>query len=114
MTIESVYVEIADLTFSHCKRTCRNLGSCCSVEYCEFSIDYAKSHFNVDLVPTGNLLPLMGTDGKCTAPPHLRPMCARHSCQISSLGIFKDEPSLTDKYFELTDLASELEANLFL
>jgi hypothetical protein len=30
----TLYRRIADLTLGHCKQTCRNIGSCCSPEYC--------------------------------------------------------------------------------
>lgn len=58
-------------------------------------------------------LPLMGRDG-CTAPPHLRPMCTMHTCDIQAMGYKKPrdgEPTIkTDQWNQqYYDLRAEIE-----
>lgn len=109
-----LYKDMADHTLPECKHSCRVPLSCCSPEYCEFTMDFASKR-GVELSPTGNpRLPLMGPSG-CIAPPHLRPMCTFHTCDILAVGYKKPpddgSPGLeahqwTMKYF---DLRSEIE-----
>lgn len=100
--LKAKYAEIADLTLNHCKQTCPSLGSCCTSEYCEIAISFAKDIWDVELPTTDHpTLPLLGPDGKCTAAPHLRPMCALHSCDIASIGFFRGDKSRTKKYFRI-------------
>ena len=101
------YQKLADITFDHCKRTCKNLGSCCDVDYCNFAISRAEE-FGVTLTPGNGKFPLL-IDGKCIAPPHLRPLCSAHSCDIAAFAEFRNEPKLTEKYFDLRTLVDELE-----
>lgn len=105
--LEDSYQKLGDLTFDHCKRTCKNLGSCCSTEYCLLAISRAEE-FGVELKPADKNIPLL-IDGKCIAPPYLRPLCTMHSCDISSVAEFKNEPQLTEQYFDLRSLIDELE-----
>lgn len=101
-----LYAQMAALTVPECEKTCRAKFSCCSQEYCEAAITHAKENWGVILIPvngksiTGKPLPLMGQDG-CTAPPHLRPLCTLHTCEINSLGCKKGDPNWTRKYFTL-------------
>ncbi len=105
MTREKIirlYRDMADLTLEHCTRTCRNLGSCCAFEHCEFTIEYAREEYGVTLLRTKDLkVPLRAEDGSCTAAPHLRPLCTLHSCDISAVAVFKREPELTKRYYKL-------------
>lgn len=108
-TIQSVYRDIADLTMGHCKANCRIIGSCCSPEYCEMAVDIAHEVFNVTLVPGTGRIPLLDDAGKCMAEPHFRPLCSRHSCDINSLGVFKNDLPLTQRYFRLVEVAEGLD-----
>jgi len=36
--------QMASLTYTHCKKTCKCLGSCCSKEYCEEAERYSKEN----------------------------------------------------------------------
>lgn len=97
-----LYKDMADLTLEHCTRTCKTLGLCCSQEYCEFTIEYARDEYGVTLLRTKDLkVPLRAEDGSCTAAPHLRPLCTLHSCDISAVAVFKREPELTKRYYKL-------------
>jgi hypothetical protein len=103
----TLYKDMAELTLQECKTSCRAPLSCCSPEYCEFTIDFALRR-GVTLTPTGHQrLPLMGPTG-CVAPPHLRPMCTFHTCDVNSTGYKKND--LTGqwdrKYY---DLRAEIE-----
>lgn len=115
-SLDTLYSDIADLTLGYCKTRCIRMGSCCSAEYCALSIEYAKTEFGVDLKSTGNSLPLLDNTGKCTAPPHLRPMCSVHQCDIAGVGFFKDDPgqTLTQKYFKLRSSIDRIECERFL
>lgn len=96
-----LYQEIADHTEPECRLTCFRPHSCCSLEYCIFTIEYAKEEWGVELPATDHpKLPLMGEKG-CTAAPHLRPACALHTCEIASMGWKDGDPEWTDKYFKI-------------
>jgi len=108
------YREMAEMTLPECKNSCRVPLSCCSPEYCITTIQWAKDRWGVKLKHDKNArLPLMGPDG-CTAAPHLRPACTMHTCDINSAGC-KKTPELdlewTERYFELRDKISLLEAD---
>lgn len=105
-----LYQEIADLTFEHCSRTCRNLGSCCSAEYCVMAMQTAEQSFGLTLTPGKHpTLPMIGEDGKCMAPPHTRQLCSLHSCDIAGMGFFKGDRKLTNKYFALRNEVGEVQ-----
>lgn len=78
--VKQLSKEMAAITLAKCKQ-CRCPLSCCSPEYCELSIEYAKDEWGVELVVTGHPdLPLMGSAG-CVVEPHLRPICTVHVCE---------------------------------
>lgn len=87
----NLYAEIASLTAAKCagkgERACLVPQHCCSPDYCEMTIDYARERHGVNLDRTNHeKLPLMGETG-CTAAPHLRPLCSVHVCSVNSFGI---------------------------
>lgn len=113
-----LYKTMAEFTLIECK-SCRVPLSCCSPEYCEFTMHLAKQR-GVVLETTGHpRLPMMGPDG-CIAPPHLRPMCSVHTCDIMSMGYRRqrngDEPGEADawsrKYFDLRSQIEQEESQL--
>lgn len=110
-----LYKRIADLTFGHCKETCRNLGSCCSPEYCYLTIEIARDEWGTELTRTEHpTLPLLSLTGECTAPPHMRPFCSLHSCDIANIGHFRNDIPLTNKYFKLRRGIERLEYDRFM
>lgn len=111
--LQKLYSEIADLTFEDCKKKCRNLGSCCESFYCEVAMQVAKDEYGLELKPTGNKIPLLDSDGKCIAPPHVRQMCSFHSCDINSAGYFKGDKPRTERYFQLRDEIETIEMARF-
>lgn len=107
-----LYAKIAEHTLPEC-RACINPYSCCDRMYCESAIKFAKKKWGVDLQPTGHeKLPLMGPQG-CTAAPHLRPMCAMHTCQMNSIGSKPGDRAWTEEYFRLHERIQILEIELF-
>ena len=54
----------------------------------------------------------MGPNG-CTVPPHLRPTCTIHTCEINSVGCKKGDTKWTDKYFELREEIEIIELEVF-
>jgi hypothetical protein len=42
----------------------------------------------------------MGPTG-CVVPPHLRPICTVHTCEINGVGVKKGDPKWTEAYFKL-------------
>ncbi|HUS98154.1 MAG TPA: hypothetical protein VMX97_15615 [Hyphomicrobiaceae bacterium] len=113
-TLIALYVEMAQLTAPECATVCRVPFSCCSPEYCEASIDWAKKRWGIDLPRVngknqrGEVLPLLGGKG-CTAAPHLRPTCTVHTCDINGLGCKKGDPAWTAKYFKLREQIEQIE-----
>jgi len=103
-----LWQEMSQHTLSECTHTCRLPLSCCSPEYCLMAKDYAKEEWGISLSSTGNeQLPFMGEDG-CVVPPHLRPLCTLHTCQIHAIGIKPGDPQWTQKYFCLRDEIEEM------
>lgn len=107
-TLEALYAKMAALTLPECAKTCKVPFSCCSLEYCEFAEQFAISN-GTPISRTGNeKLPFMGPNG-CTMPPHLRPLCTLHTCEINSVGIKRGDLKWTEDYFELRETIEELE-----
>lgn len=93
--------QMADLTLPKC-RGCRCPLSCCSGEYCEMAIEYAKEEWGTELGRTSHpTLPLMGPSG-CTAAPHLRPLCTLHTCEINGRGTSGNQ-EWDEQYFTLRE-----------
>ncbi len=106
-----LYSAMSELTQPECKNSCTIPYSCCSSEYCESTIGFAKEVWNVTLEPTNHPeLPLMGESG-CIATPHLRPMCTLHTCDINGIGFKRNDLNLkwTNKYFTIREEIQELE-----
>jgi len=103
-----LYRSLYDLTNPECGK-CRLPHSCCSGEYCEATIEYAKESWNTILERTDHpKLPLMGPNG-CIAAPHLRPSCTMHTCQVNGFGFKPDDPKWTNKYFSIREEIEGLE-----
>lgn len=103
---QRAYAELAKMTHEYCDAACRDLRPyrCCESYYCELAIRYAARR-GVELKTTGHpTLPLMGADNRCTAPPHLRPICTAHHCKIAAFGFGPNE-AWTDRYFRLREKA---------
>lgn len=110
-----LWQRMSDMTKPECGQSCKIPHSCCSPEYCDEAIFYAKSKWGVTLTPTDHAkLPLMGPDG-CIAAPHLRPTCTVHTCDINSFGA-KVRPTLdqewTKAYFKLRNRIEDMEWKL--
>ena len=105
-TIITLFQEMYELTHPECCK-CRIPYSCCSPEYCEMAIEYAKEDWDIVLERTGHPnLPLMGPNG-CVAAPHLRPLCTFHTCGINSLGTSGNQ-EWDQKYFDLRERIDDL------
>jgi hypothetical protein len=105
-------IELYQLLYEHTKDEClkcRCPRNCCAPEFCEFAIENAKEQWGIELKPTDHpTLPLMGPTG-CIAPPHTRPVCTRHTCEINAFGFKRGDPEWTERYFEIRDEIEELE-----
>ena len=97
-----LWQQMADLTKEKCQKSCRNMGACCSGEYCEFAAE--------TMVKAGEKVPPMPfvVDGKCSIPPHYRPLCLLHQCDIASLGFAKGDPEWTNRYFKLREKLEDI------
>jgi len=103
------YQEMADFTLADCRDYCKTAYSCCSAEYCKFTVDYAFEKYNIKLLPASNgPIPFIGPQG-CVVPPYLRPVCTVHHCDINSVGFKKNCIEWTEKYYELRERISLLE-----
>jgi hypothetical protein len=107
--IIKLYQKLYLHTLPECEHTCKLPRSCCSPEYCHFTIEWAKTNYEITLQPTSHpTLPLMGANG-CIAAPHLRPACTLHTCEINSSGYKRGDPAWTRKYFRLRGEIEKLE-----
>lgn len=108
-----LYRQLYELTITDCKKKCKlGVGSCCSSEYCEMALQYARDFWDTELKPTGFPNPkglmFLGPEG-CVVAPHLRPLCTAHDCQINSLGVKPGDPEWTTAYFKLRNKIDRLE-----
>lgn len=70
------------------------------------ALDYAADQ-GVALTPIeGASMLFLGPAG-CIVPPHLRPLCTRHTCSMNSLGTLGDAEQ-DAKYFQLCDQIDQL------
>lgn len=107
-----LYAKMAAHTLPEC-RACFNPYSCCDPLYCDIAIQVAKKFWNVELAKTDHpKLPLMGPTG-CTAAPHLRPMCATHTCTMNSIGSKPNDLPWTKEYYRLHQQIQLIENELF-
>lgn len=96
-----LYEDLAFHTAPECEKSCRAPRSCCSSEYCDMAKHWAEERWGVHLSPTGHpTLPFMGSTG-CIVPPHMRPLCTRHTCAVNSLGFKPNDTKWTRKYFQI-------------
>lgn len=104
MSIEQLYQEMYEHTRDECKG-CRVPHACCSLEMCEFSDAFAQEQ-GIKIEKVEGPLPFMGVNG-CVVPPHLRPLCTVHTCDIMAFGYKPGDQEWTDEYFRLRDLIGE-------
>jgi hypothetical protein len=108
--LKALFKEMYEMTRSECNR-CRVPRSCCDPMYCRCAEEYAREEWGVDLTPLKTdhpTLPFMNKNG-CTVPPHLRPLCTIHVCEITANGFKRGDEGWTERYFELRERADELE-----
>lgn len=104
---KKLWQEMADLTMERCRKKCHKLGLCCEKSYCDLAKSFAGEH-GVKLKATGNAVPFLDKDGKCIVPPHLRPLCTLHQCDINGLGLARDDKEWTERYFALRDRLEQM------
>ena len=97
----NLWQQMADLTYTKCRQTCKRLGNCCDDLYCEAAEEFAETHFNQSFKKTGNKVRYLNDDGTCNVPPQFRVLCTIQQCKISSFGADKDDPEWTEKYWNL-------------
>lgn len=97
---QALWQQMADLTLDKCLQSCKNLGSCCSSEYCDMAADMMEKA-GLSIPPRPFIV-----NGKCVVPPHFRPLCALHQCKISSFGYDLKDRKWTEKYFALREKLS--------
>ena len=86
--LKALLAEIAAHTWSDCQESCtmHPRYGCCHELFCRLAMRFSVRVWNVILEPTDHpKLPLMGPNG-CVAPPHLRPTCAKHTCEANPTG----------------------------
>ena len=114
--LRHLYAEVAAHTWSDCEESCtmQPRFGCCHRIFCNIVIRHAARVWDVTLERTDHpTLPLMGDEG-CTAAPHLRPTCAKHSCEVNPLGhTGGNQPSeWMDRYRALLGEIESLEDSL--
>lgn len=107
---EKLTIESFEKMYLHTKDSCKECKfaySCCDATYCEMAKEIAK-RWGVTLQETGHpKLPFLGEQG-CIVPPHLRPLCTLHDCDINSKGFKPLKFEWTEKYFKLRDACEEV------
>ena len=103
ISLKVLYEQMYEHTKGECAN-CKVPHSCCSPEYCMMAEMQAQEDgVSLDEYRTNHdTLTFMG-EGGCTLPPHFRPVCTVHTCEINGLGVKIDDPGWTDKYFELRE-----------
>jgi|SRR5579863_5980599 len=102
--VVKAYQKMYELTNPKCGQ-CRVPNQCCSPEYCELAIEWAKKEWNTELARTDHpRLPLMGPSG-CTAAPHFRPLCTVHVCENH----YMRDLAFNKTYFSLRSLVERAE-----
>lgn len=109
-----LYQKISEHTQVPCsgqgKTPCRVPHSCCDASVCLLVKEQAKWDWNVDLPLTAHpKYPLMAPDGSCTAPPHMRPLCAVHCCCIQAWGTNPQDKVWSKRYWQLRNEIEGLE-----
>jgi len=66
------------------------------------AMEMAKER-GVELTPTGHSKLLFMSGTGCVVPPHLRPLCTLHTCDINSWGFKPNDTDgeWTKKYFDI-------------
>jgi hypothetical protein len=108
--VKNLFQQMYELTEPECRLTCRCPQSCCSPEYCDFAEEFAREHGETLQATNHPRLKFMGEKG-CIIPPHLRPLCTLHTCDIGNLGFHRSDPKWTKKYFELREQIEKELAN---
>lgn len=115
-----LYQRMAEHTAPRCgSDRCRPYkpGGCCSREYCQMALEFARDERGVDLTPLwdeNSPGAPFSRGGPCVVAPHLRPVCTMHVCVINNLGYDWSDPNWSDRYFELREQIDEVELQLAL
>lgn len=108
--LKELYKKLYEMTQPVCASKCSLPQSCCSAEYCLYAISWAKRCWDEKLEQTEHpQLPLMGANG-CVAPPHTRPMCTAHVCEMT---LYKQGDSYWKKYWAVRQEIDQIEWRLF-
>jgi hypothetical protein len=59
-----------------------------------------KAGFAFERIPLDQMFLV---DGRCTVPPHFRPLCSLHQCKIGGMGLDPADPKWTKEYFDLRE-----------
>jgi len=111
-----LYKDIAAHTQMLCsgahENPCKIPHSCCDPAVCGATIMQAKWDWDIELPRTNHpKYPLMNEDGSCSAPPHMRPLCALHCCCIAAFGFHLTDHEWTERYWQLRNAIMELEGD---
>lgn len=101
---ENQFQQMADFTLGVCATSCKKIGSCCSIEYCEQAMETGKEQ-GVNYEPTGNKkLPMLDTTtNTCIVAPHHRPLCTLHQCDIEAFGFIRNDQKATMTYYRMRE-----------
>lgn len=108
--LKELYQKLYELTNPVCSTKCFLPRTCCSPEYCDLAILWARAKWQETLVPTGHpRLPMMGPSG-CIAPPHTRPMCTAHICEMT---LYRQGQDYWNEYWKIRMDIDEIEWRFF-
>lgn len=107
-TLKTLYKQMADLTYSECKKKCNFDAVCCSRFYCDLVIREARKKYGIELREENKPVPLLDDNNQCIVEPYMRPLCTLHICEKL---LWNGE--FSDKYFELRTRIEELEGDIY-
>lgn len=107
-----LFKTMSELTAPECAKTCNVPHSCCSSEYCDMAQDFINREGADVQIQDHPILKYMGPNG-CVVPPHLRPLCTLHTCEINSIGFKAGDEEFTEEYFRVRGLIEEELSNDF-
>jgi len=101
MGLKDLFEQMHQHTLPECAK-CITPYSCCQKQYCDLALKYTKDVYKIDLTDqiVNDKVPFLSPTG-CVLPPHYKPICSIHTCEISSFGQKRGDPEWTEKYYEL-------------
>src|SRR5688500_11527219 len=94
----ALYAALAAHTEPECASRCPRPPSCCEPGYCAIAVAFARDLWGVEPRPPWNATLPRGGPAGCIGAPHLRPVCAAHTCEGGEPGRKRGDDAGTRRY----------------